>query len=356
MQYSQLVEKALAQYNEKLPFVLYSLPDSSEITGIFQSNADRTIAELSQENGFVLAPFDSKKQKLQIPMKGSEILTCIDLPPVLETKKAVTISERVADKEKHLTVTSKAITKIKSGRAQKIVVSRKKEVRLKKFDLRKLCDSLFSQNPSAFRYIWFHPVTSLWCGATPEVLIKTNGSAFSTMALAGTQKLQGKSIIFWDKKERNEQQWVVDAIVDTLLDKTTALNISKANTHIAGDLAHLRTDIKGGLNTSKHALQKIVETLHPTPAVCGTPRTKAQAFILEHENYDREFYTGFLGITNSEVNKTELFVNLRCIKIEEDTATLYAGGGITEDSNPEAEWEETHNKLQTMAKVLQPLL
>ncbi|WP_432410904.1 isochorismate synthase [Rasiella sp. SM2506] len=356
MQYPQLAQKIVFHFEKNLPFVLYSLPDSAEIVGIFQRNANLITSQLLQENGFVFAPFDSKNKIVQIPMDLSEMFVCEGIPEIPDTTNASVITENSQDKKNHLALISKAIAKIETGRVQKIVVSRKKEVVLKNFDLKKLCDSLFSQNPTAFRYIWYHPETSLWCGATPEVLIKTNGAAFSTMALAGTQKIEGQSIIFWENKEKNEQQWVVEAIVENLLDKTTVLNVSKTKTHIAGSLAHLRTDIQGVLNTNKYALQKVVESIHPTPAVCGTPRKTAQSFIMDTEGYDREFYTGFLGVTNSEVNKTELFVNLRCFKIKDKIATLYAGGGITEDSKPEAEWQETHNKLQTMAKVLQPLL
>ncbi len=356
MQYPQFAQKVVVHFEKKLPFVLYSLPDSNEIVGIFQNNNTLITSELLQENGFVFAPFDSKQQKLQIPLESSDMFICEAIPEISEVGKTSNITEIEKDKKEYLALISNAISRIKKGHVQKIVVSRKKEVPLKKFDLSKLCDSLFTQNPTAFRYIWYHPQTSIWCGATPEVLITTNGSAFSTMALAGTQKLNGQSIIFWDDKEKNEQQLVVDAIVENLLDKTTALNISKTKTHIAGNLAHLRTDIKGVFNTNKFALKKVVETIHPTPAVCGTPRKAAQSFIMETEGYNREFYTGFLGITNSKIHRTDLFVNLRCIKIAKNIATCYAGGGITKDSQPEAEWQETHNKLQTMAKVLQPLL
>lgn len=356
MQYPQLSQNALEHFEKKLPFVLYSLPDSNSITGIFQNNLAINSSSNLLKDSFVLAPFDLQEELLQIPFADSEVITCEEIPEFPLNEIETTINESPLDKETHLHLVQKAIENITKGGIQKIVVSRKKELSLKEFDLKKLCDSLFSQNPTAFRYIWYHPKTNIWCGATPEVLLKTQGSVFSTMALAGTQKLNGQSIIFWEQKEKSEQQWVVDAIVDNLINKTTALNISKTETQIAGNLAHLRTDIKGVLNTSKYALKNVVETLHPTPAVCGTPKEKAQAFIYRNEGYDREFYTGFLGVANSQKDETELFVNLRCIKIEGNKATLFAGGGITQDSQPEAEWEETHNKLQTMTKVLQPLL
>jgi isochorismate synthase len=356
MQYSQLSQKTVEHFEKKLPFVLYSMPNTNTIIGVFQNTCSPTSAENLFEDSFVLAPFNTAEQLFQISIRASEVLCCDEIPQFLINETTTAIDERQEDKIEHIRLVKNAIKKIKTGSAQKIVVSRKKELRLQEFNLQKLCDSLFSQHATAFRYIWYHPETHIWCGATPEVLIETKGPSFSTMALAGTQKLNGKSIIFWDKKEKSEQQWVVDAIVDNLLYKTTALTVSKTQTHIAGNLAHLRTDIKGVLHTSKIALKNVIDALHPTPAVCGTPKKQAKAFILENEGYDREFYSGFLGVSNAMENETNLFVNLRCVKIEASKATLYAGGGITIDSNPEDEWEETHNKLQTMAKVLQPLL
>jgi isochorismate synthase len=97
--------------------------------------------------------------------------------------------------------------------------------------------------------------------------------------------------------------------------------------------------------------------LHPTPAVCGFPKLDAQKFIIENEGYDRTFYAGFLGEWNKDFvsykeNCSDLYVNLRCMKIEDQKAKLYVGGGINKGSNPEKEYIETVNKSLTMKKVL----
>jgi isochorismate synthase len=77
---------------------------------------------------------------------------------------------------------------------------------------------------------------------------------------------------------------------------------------------------------------------------------------LENENYDRTFYSGFLGELNSGVTtdsvSSDLFVNLRCMQISDQKAYLYMGCGITKDSIPEKEWEESSNKSATMKKIL----
>ena len=97
--------------------------------------------------------------------------------------------------------------------------------------------------------------------------------------------------------------------------------------------------------------------MHPTPAVCGLPRNNAKDFVLKNENYHRSFYTGFLGEINMEdknlnSKNSSLFVNLRCMEIRNEKASIYVGGGITKDSVAKKEWEETVSKSKTMKKVL----
>ena len=92
--------------------------------------------------------------------------------------------------------------------------------------------------------------------------------------------------------------------------------------------------------------------VHPTPAVCGLPKNEAKVFILENEGYDREFYTGFFGELNLK-GSSNLFVNLRCMQVLKNQLALYIGGGITIDSIPEKEWEETIAKSEVMLKVLE---
>jgi isochorismate synthase len=77
----------------------------------------------------------------------------------------------------------------------------------------------------------------------------------------------------------------------------------------------------------------VISVLHPTPAVCGLPKQEAKDFILENEG-TTEYYTGFLGELNKEgfnkdTLKSDLYVNLRCMKIKDNQAHLYMGCGIT---------------------------
>jgi len=355
MEFNLLLQKISKHYENKLPFSIFCLPDSDLITSYFQKDKKAYITEDFEEKGIVLAPFDYQKVALCIPANKSE---------VAETKftikeiqyKDVPIFKTEEEHIKYLKLVSSAKESVRSKGNSKIVVTRRKELSLKKFDLSIIIFRLLHLFPGAFRYVWFHPETGLWCGASPEVLIITDGTSFTTMALAGTQKLNNGGVLDWSQKEIMEQQIVTDAIATSLQKVTSVMRISKTFTHKAGSIAHLRTDITGVLKNRKATLSTITATLHPTPAVCGSPQKFAKQFIEINEGYDREFYTGIIGPINQKDGSSKLFVNLRCVKIQEEIAYLYVGGGITIDSIAEDEWQETQNKLQTMLQVLLPFL
>lgn len=355
MEYASFLKKITNHYQSGLPFVAYILPESTEIKGIFQKEDTLyTTADFS-EKGFVMAAFNAEKEAYCIPEAASIMEEAI----FSEAKiSAIHVSLPVSaqHKKKYLELLSKALVHIKSKQTAKIVLSRTKEVPIPHFNIELLVKRLVGLYPSAFRYIWYHPTTGIWCGATPEILLKTKDTSFSTMALAGTQKHHPKRTPNWTAKEIEEQQLVTDSIVTNLQKITSVVKVSKTYSHRAGTLEHLRTDISGMLKNSKTTVAGVAFALHPTPAVCGTPQKNAKKFIMGHEGYDREFYTGFLGPVSGEHNQCDLFVNLRCMKIKDQTATLYVGGGVTASSQIEDEWEETKNKLQTMVQVLQPML
>ena len=131
------------------------------------------------------------------------------------------------------------------------------------------------------------------------------------------------------------------------------MEVSKAENIVSGNVVHLKSDISAQLKPNCN-LNTIINSLHPTPAVCGFPRDESKKFIIKSENYNREFYAGFLGELNmaTQHSQTNLFVNLRCLKLNADTIEIFVGGGITKDSNPEHEWEETVQKSIAIKKLL----
>ncbi len=363
-------ETVAQHFANKLPFVVYRKPNSSVVKAILQKDAMVHYVKTFEESGFVFAPFEDKAKSVLFPLDRSELISISEVLTVKE-KDAISVTFK-GNKEDHVNLVKKGIEAIKEGTFQKVVLSRREEVVVNDVDPILILKRLLKSYASAFVYCWYHPKVGLWLGATPETFLKVEGSQFSMMSLAGTQNYNGTLEVEWEAKERQEQQYVTDFILDNITSEVDDIKISETETIKAGNLVHLRTLIKGELDRSSLDFKALLDQLHPTPAVCGLPKEQAMRFILDNETYDREFYTGFLGELNSEINvrsrhnkrnienraytfrrkATQLYVNLRCMQIKDKTAFIYVGGGITATSIAEKEWEETVAKSKVMKKVL----
>ena len=265
----------------------------------------------------------------------------------------------------------KGIETIIDNNLKKVVLSRCEAKALKSENPISIFKRLFNTYKNAMVYCWYHPKVGLWLGATPELLFKIEGKQLTTISLAGTQPYKENGVAKWTSKELDEQQIVTDFITKQIEPYTSQINVSEIETVKAGNLLHLKSRITSLISASAN-LKSIIEALHPTPAVCGFPKQKAKDFILQNENYNREYYTGFLGELNIKQSKTRntnrrnvennaysvvktqsnFYVNLRCMQIKDGKALIYVGGGITKDSIAEKEWEETVNKTKTISNVI----
>ena len=344
-----LVEKTKDHFKQNLPFVLYYKPNSDEIISFFQKNDTLFDAIDFNEKGFLFASFDGTKTFL-IPENESEIINTFFPKKKIKIQNEELNYQSEIAKNNFKNLVSKGILAIENKQFKKVVLSRKESVDFVNFDLIDAFLNLVQLYPNTFVYCFYHPKIGTWLGATPERLLKAQNNEFETIALAGTQKDTGSDEIIWPIKEQKEQQFVTDYIVEKVKDVASEITVSKPYSIKAGKVWHIKTEIFGILN-SNSSLKEMIHLLHPTPAVCGLPKDESKAFILKNENYDRRFYTGFLGELNM-ANKTDLFVNLRCMEICGSQAHLFMGCGITKDSIPEKEWEESCNKSATMKKVL----
>ncbi len=315
---------------------------------IFQSNADLNTTTDFSENGFVFAPFSLEEGVILI--RPDE---CYQSKVQVEGKlnaKEPGVSE--FGKEEHIHLVEKGIAEIKSGRLKKVVLARKMEAKISKSTIT-LFKDLLGNYPNAFCYLFHHPKVGTWCGATPETLVKIKDGKLTTMSLAATLPFEENVKPKWGAKEIEEQQMVSDHIQNSLGKLMDHLEIGQTESVKAGNLWHLRSEVNG-IPRPDTSLLDIIESLHPTPAVCGIPTNAAKKFILQNEKYKRTFYTGFLGELNMPSDGvTSLFVNLRCMEIKGASAAIFVGGGITASSVAEQEWIETQNKSKTMLRILQ---
>ncbi|MFD1063720.1 chorismate-binding protein [Winogradskyella litorisediminis] len=358
------------QYAAKLPFVVYSRPINSIIKCWLQK--DEKLYETSdfEESGFVFSPFNIENSSILLPESKCEhhVLEIANLMVNEITKTQLEVNSK--GKDAHIDLVSKGIDTIKSGTLEKVVLSRYEEHSFTENPI-VIFKRLFNTYKNAMVYCWYHPKVGLWLGATPELLFKVEGQQLTTISLAGTQAYNSDGLPNWTKKELKEQQIVTDYLAEQISPYTENTKISDVETIRAGNLWHLKSRLISRVKKTSN-LKSIIEALHPTPAVCGFPKSKAKQFILQNENYNREFYTGFLGELNLKLSKTRntnrrnvennaytvvkkqsnFYVNLRCMQILDSKARIYVGGGITKGSIAEKEWRETQNKAKTMGNIL----
>ncbi|WOD43192.1 chorismate-binding protein [Hwangdonia lutea] len=363
------------QYRNHLPFVVYRKPNEDVVKAILQQTNGLHFTRDFTEKGFVFSPFDDAEDSILIPVEDSEVIS-MSQQFVIPADAGIhsnshSVPMESESKKFHINLIKKGIKAITEKAFEKVVLSRHETVNLSNSNPISILKTLLKTYKSAFVYCWYHPKVGLWLGATPETLIKIEGKQLSIMALAGTQDYKGTLDVVWEAKEKDEQHIVTQFVAESLRPWVENLKIGETETVKAGNLLHLKTMISARL-LSDSKLKDIVSVLHPTPAVCGFPKLDAKQFILKHENYNREFYTGFLGELNFETTKTprsgkrnienrayaikqkstQLYVNLRCMQIKNDKAIIYIGGGITESSIPESEWEETVSKSLVIKSVL----
>jgi isochorismate synthase len=253
----------------------------------------------------------------------------------------------------------RATEEIKNGIFRKVVLSRNKVVDLPEhFDLFDTFEKASVVYPHAFVSLISSIETGTWLGASPELLVSVDrNKIFKTIALAGTQakgKQTNMSEVLWTQKEIEEQALVSRYIINCLKKiRVREFEEIGPKTVASGNLLHLRTDFEIDMTEINFPQLGTVmlELLHPTSAVCGMPKAQAMDFIKAHERYDRELYSGYLGQVNIG-GESKIFVNLRCMQIIDNQAILYAGAGITEDSNPQKEWKETEMKMNTMLNLM----
>lgn len=343
-------------FANRLPFAFYRLPKEKKIKVIGQKRAKLkylTPHEAEVSRGFIFAPFHTEKRKSQILIEPDIVTDANNLPslkfihdkPMLVPAKEAIVKE--ANKAEFMALVNDIKGRIIAGDYEKIVAARVINKRKPlQFNSVKFYRKLCSRYAHAFVSLVYTHEHGLWIGASPEILVAVNDDGVSTYSLAGT-KIRSNFPVTWGDKEQKEQKIVSDYVLKKLSAvATTSPSIHGPKTVIAGNLIHLRTTFKYAPSDGM-TWNKVVEALHPTPAVAGLPQKKAVSFILKNEKSSRNFYSGYLGPVN--INQTtHLFVNLRCMQVMEKSLAIHVGCGITAESNALDEWNETKAKSQTL--------
>ena len=196
-------------------------------------------------------------------------------------------------------------------------------------------------------------------GASPERLARVDGRRVETMALAGTEprgasaledRLLGEELLQQEKLQ-SEHAVVAETIREALAPLTRNLNVPERPRLLKlHNVQHLMTPISGTLRDNLSVLQ-VVAALHPTPAVAGEPKAPALEAIRRTEHLDRGWYAGPIGLIAAD-GSGEFAVALRSALVTGRCATLFAGCGIVDGSDPDQEYDESIWKLQVMLESL----
>jgi isochorismate synthase len=237
----------------------------------------------------------------------------------------------------YMEMVSRAVESIQKGKFDKVVLSAQKSVATA-VNLGDAFENML-QYTSAFVYV-FNYKGQVMIGASPELLMSLKHNALKTVALGATSVTDQFSA-----KEDLEHEQITAYIDAQLIQSGYVYEKAKRQAVKAAHLFHLQTPYtiqSKGINSDLLMAMQ----LHPTSAVCGWPFEPALDFIAQNESYDRQWYTGFLGLKTD--TSFEYYVNLRCADVYEHQIVLYAGAGINAFSNPEAEWHEIQNKMKTV--------
>jgi menaquinone-specific isochorismate synthase len=258
---------------------------------------------------------------------------------------------------------SSAINAIKSNKLEKVVLARDiTAISKTEIGVRSLLQRLEIEYPST----WIFLVDGL-IGATPELLVRLSKSLVTSRVLAGTIRKTGNedrdltlaASLAKSSKDLEEHEYAVRSVADALAPFCSSTNVPEAPfvLHLS-NVMHLATDVTGVLNDSakQSDIFTLIEQLHPSAAVCGTPALEAKKLIVELEQMNRQRYAGPVGWIDAN-NDGEIAIALRCGQLSNDrnSIRIFAGCGIVAGSDPATEFAESQAKLMPMRTALETL-
>ena len=351
---------------KNFPFAAFQFPGENAYHYTIQLSSAQKLDlgdDITTKSGFVFAPFKEKEfcpaLIIRSDIQGmqdecvTEYLDKIRNSPAAAIQYHGLTLAHEASQQEYMTNVASIRDRIRRGDFRKGILSRV----IVRQRVGRLTD-IFRMMCRKYHYSFISmvniPGLGCWIGASPELLFKKNKQDITLVALAGTQARteESTSTVKWDEKEIIEQEIVTDYLKNLLHDfDIHQFQQDGPETVQAGAVLHLKTIFtipESGLSERAGAF---INKLHPTPAVWGQPKTDALNIINKLEGYEREYYAGYLGPVVQNGN-AELYVNLRTMKAIDDKLMIYVGSGITVDSIPINEWEETCMKAMTLQSII----
>ena len=317
----------------------------------------------SQESRLVIPEvvIGQKSGKSWITWIGSDHQPSVEVRTNSTNSGEIKWSSGALSDEKWKAQVSKAVELIKAGNLEKVVLARdliatsSQEI---------LPSNLINYLVANYPTTWVFLVSNL-IGATPELLVRLSKSLVTSRVLAGTIRKTGDEArdlglaasLAKSSKDLEEHEYAVRSVANAIAPNCSSTNVPEVPfvLHLA-NLMHLATDVTGVINDAATPVDvfTLLQSLHPSAAVCGTPTSAANALIAELEEMNRERYAGPVGWVDAR-GDGELGIALRTgqLSVDKKSLRIFAGCGIVAGSIPEDELAESQAKLTPMRTALE---
>ncbi len=354
-----------------LPRVVYSYSDAGAVLAAFVPEADVAVIRLELEAlrrelesqsaaappVLLAGPHSSGTHAVPAERSGRSPNMAVD-PSAPGGAAPGSGAPEDAGESAYRALVARGLQEIARGTFAKVVLCRARHVALPPgADATRAFTFLDARHTACARFL-VAAGAARFVGATPERLVFVRGRRVLTEALAGSLPRRAglgegdaRAELLASAKDRAEHAFVVAAIRASLAPVCEGLSVPDEPTvRSLPHVYHLATPITGTLALRSHALD-LAARLHPTPALCGSPKAAARAFILASEAQPRGWYGGAVGWFDSE-GDGGFGVAIRSALISGADAWIYAGAGIVLGSDPERELVETVAKERAMREAL----
>ncbi len=273
-------------------------------------------------------------------------------------KTSIQLKPNVNDFSTWSNVSLSILKSLNNGDVDKLVLSRAYSFDLNnQIDWDSLLQKLYARFPDCYLF-FIKKNSSIFFGSSPEMFLKVSDKIAEVESVAGSaargEKTESdyelENFLKTSEKNHQEHVFVSDFITGILIKYSNNVRvIEEKQIRKLDNIQHLITRISAELN-SKEKIFELIDSLFPTPAVCGVPKEKAINLIRELEAHDRGLYSGLVGLFDFE-GDCELAVSIRSALVKDNQVTAFAGAGLVRNSDPQEEFLETNLKLNTILSL-----
>jgi isochorismate synthase len=266
--------------------------------------------------------------------------------------------DETGSRERWVGAVSAVLRAIESGEVRKVVLSRDIVLEAEHpIDPWELVRLVHERNPHGLRFCLRFDAQSAFVGASPERLVAQHGLDIACDCLAGTiargaspeEEVRNAARLLASEKDGREHRIVLEEVLAALAPHVRSVDSPGAPRVLAlPEVLHLWTPIRARAREGV-GLPELVGSLHPTPAVGGSPRAASMDLIHALEGRPRGWYAGLVGWIDAE--QAEFAVAIRSAIVRGNRLTAFGGAGIVRGSDPLAEWDETARKAASFIKL-----